>query len=251
MDARPSLAARAHRRLAEHRHTALLASITFAFALRPVLGEGPVVSAVFSLAMVVLLLVALYAISLDELVGDRTRLRVRRRRRHVIAWLLAFPAVVERILITVSPSPRFYLASAVCWMLFLGYITWVELRSVLEQRQVTGETISMAISVYLLMGMTWAMLYFAIFEVNPQALSFQQFPGLPVAVTSSGHANLPLFVYFSLSTLSTLGFGDIMPVSLPARYAAVAEGITGQLYLAILVARLVSMQLSGAGKGNE
>ena len=245
MEGRPSLLARVHRRLAERRHTALLTSIVVAFAMRPVLGEGPVMSFAFSLAMVVLLLVALYAISLDELVGDQNRLRVRRHRRHVIAWLLAGPAVVERILVMVAPTAHFYLASALCWMLFLGYVTWIELRSVLEQRNVTGETISMAISVYLLIGMTWAMLYFALYEVNPQALSFQQFPGLPAAVTESGHTNLPLFVYFSLSTLSTLGFGDIMPVSLPARYAAVAEGITGQLYLAILVARLVSMQISG------
>ena len=51
-------------------------------------------------------------------------------------------------------------------------------------------------------------------------------------------------MYFSLTTLSTIGFGDITPVTLQARYIAVAEGITGQFYLAILVARLVSMQMT-------
>jgi voltage-gated potassium channel len=49
---------------------------------------------------------------------------------------------------------------------------------------------------------------------------------------------------FSLTTLSTVGFGDITPLTLQARYAAVAEGITGQFYLAILVARLVGLQMS-------
>jgi hypothetical protein len=246
-----SLLQRLRHGLEKRRHSALLASIVVAFSIRPVLGEGPVIAAAFSLAMVLLLLVALYATSLDELVGDRERLRVRRHRRHVVAWMLAVPAVVERILVVVTAGPGFFLVSALCWMLFLGYITWIELRSVLEQRQVTNETISMAISVYLLMGMTWAMLYFAIFEVNPQSLSFQQFPGLPTDVASSAHTHLPLFVYFSLSTISTLGFGDIMPVSLAARYAAVAEGITGQLYVAILVARLVSMQVSGSLKKSD
>ncbi len=53
-------------------------------------------------------------------------------------------------------------------------------------------------------------------------------------------------MYFSLTTLSTVGFGDITPLTLQARYAAVAEGITGQFYLAILVARLVGMQMSRA-----
>jgi voltage-gated potassium channel len=51
--------------------------------------------------------------------------------------------------------------------------------------------------------------------------------------------------------LSTIGFGDITPVTLKARYSAVAEGISGQFYLAILVARLVGMQMSGAGRSEQ
>jgi len=50
--------------------------------------------------------------------------------------------------------------------------------------------------------------------------------------------------YFSFITLTTVGYGDISPVTLQARYAALAEGVAGQFYLAILVARLVSMQLA-------
>jgi hypothetical protein len=57
----------------------------------------------------------------------------------------------------------------------------------------------------------------------------------------------PILGYFSLTTLSTIGFGDITPLTLQARYAAVAEGITGQFYMAILVARLVGMQMSHIG----
>jgi len=62
-------------------------------------------------------------------------------------------------------------------------------------------------------------------------------PGHPVDVI---HLFLVLS-YFSLTTLSTIGFGDITPLTLQARYAAVAEGITGQFYLAIVVARLVGL----------
>jgi uncharacterized membrane protein YhaH (DUF805 family) len=245
--ARIPLSTQLRRRVAAHRHTALLASIVVAFTVRPLLGAGTVVSVAFSCAMIVLLLVAIYAISLDDLVGDRQHLLARRHRRHVIAWLLAVPAILERIVLTVRPEPRFGLVSAICWLIFLAYVTWIELRSVLEQRQVTGETISMAISVYLLLGITWGILYFAMFQVNPHALSFGNVPGPPPDAASALHA-FPLFIYFSLSTISTIGFGDVTPISMPARYAAVAEGITGQLYLAILIARLVSMQISGAGK---
>ena len=61
-------------------------------------------------------------------------------------------------------------------------------------------------------------------------------------------------LYFAGTSLTTIGFGDITPVSLQARYAAVAEGIMGQFYLAILVARLVGMQMSGSANprgGNQ
>jgi len=250
-DAGPkSRAARLRRDLAARRHTALLASIVVAFAIRPILGEGPIVTTLFSVAMVLLLLVALYAISLDELVGDRQRLVVRRRRRHVVAWLLALPAIVERFVTAIWPEPRFYLASAFCWLFFIAYVTWIELRSVLEQRQVTAETISMAISVYLLIGLTWSLLYFAMVQVDPRALDFGKLPNVHVDATHPLHVTMPIFIYFSLTTLSTIGFGDITPASMSARYAAVAEGITGQLYLAILVARLVSMQLTRSGKND-
>jgi len=117
-----------------------------------------------------------------------------------------------------------------------------ELRSVLKQREITGETICMAVSCYLLLGLNWAFLYIIIFQLHPEA-----FAGLTVA--NPGHPMdiqpiFPVLGYFSLTTLSTIGFGDITPVTLQARYAAVAEGITGQFYMAILVARLVSLQMN-------
>jgi hypothetical protein len=83
-----------------------------------------------------------------------------------------------------------------------------------------------------------------IFQCQPQAFSF----GASPAPTFAEHTVFPTFIYFSLTTLSTIGFGDITPVSLQARYAAVAEGISGQFYLAILVARLVGMQMSRSAK---
>ena len=72
---------------------------------------------------------------------------------------------------------------------------------------------------------------------QPEAFHFATPP------TSEAH-QFP--IYFSLSTLSTIGFGDITPPSLQARYAAVAEGISGQFYLAVLVARLVGLHMSRA-----
>ncbi len=203
-------------------------------------GIGPVV---FSIAMLFLLLLAIYNIQVDELVGERETLLAERRRRSIIGWVLAVPAVAERLAVTLVPSRSLYMVGSIWWFLLLCFITWNQLRGLLRQKDVTGETISMSISVYLLLGMTWGFLYIVIYHLQAQAFSLPGSAALNSGSTSEQQV-FPVLIYFSLTTLSTIGFGDITPVSLQARYAAVAEGITGQFYLAILVARLVGLQMS-------
>ena len=89
------------------------------------------------------------------------------------------------------------------------------------------------------MGLGWGILYVVIYLRHPGAFSF---PGSNVLLTYE--TVFPTLVYFSLTTISTIGFGDITPVIIQARYAAVAEGITEQFYMAILVARLVGIYMS-------
>jgi hypothetical protein len=240
------------RHFAARRHSALLAAIVFAFAVRPLIGESGAGSAAFAVALLLLLLVALYNINVDELVGERGRLLIQSRRRRCIGWVLAAAAGLGRVFIIFVPTPTIDLASSVCWLLFLLFVTGSELRSVMKQREVTGETIAMAISIYLMLGFTWTLLYAIIYQVHPNSFGGLEVtkPGEPLFVQHL----FPILGYFSLTTLSTIGFGDITPLTLQARYAAVAEGITGQFYLAILVARLVGLQMSGsAGQqaGNE
>jgi voltage-gated potassium channel len=234
---------RAMRRyFAPHRHSALLIAIIAAFSVRPVISDAGVGNAVFGISLVFLLLVALYNINVDELVGERGRLLAQRRRRRRLGWLLAIAAGSERIAVIFVHSRSLILFSSISWFLFIVYVTLSELRSVLKHREVSAETICMAVSVYLLMGFAWGFLYAIIFQLNPDSFSGLVVlkPGVPIDF----HPIFPVLGYFSLTTLSTVGFGDITPVSLQARYAAVAEGITGQFYLAILVARLVGMQMS-------
>lgn len=240
--------AQSRRTLGRHffprRHTILLVALITSFAVRPLIGDAGAGPIVFSIAFLALMLVALYTIQVDELVGERAVLLAQRKRRSIIGWVLAAVGVAERLETIVSPTHRLYLIGAISWFLFFAFVTVSEVRGVLKQKEVTSETISMSISVYLLLGLTWGILYVVIFAFQPQAFSFG---ASPAPVLAAGQQNVfPLFVYFSLTTLSTIGFGDITPLTLQARYAAVAEGITGQFYLAILVARLVGMQMSQA-----
>jgi voltage-gated potassium channel len=227
-----------HRRLAPHRHTALLAAIIAAFLVRPLIGDSGAGPIMFSSALLVLLLLALYNIDVDEPVGERETLLAQKRRRRNIAWALGILAIAARLSVTFAPSRSLYLADSLLWLLLFAFITWNELRAVLKQKEITREVISMSISVYLLFGLTFGLFYIVLHDLQPNAFGFG------AAAPASEQQTIPVLIYFSLTTLSTIGFGDITPVTLQARYAAVAEGITGQFYLAILVARLVGMQMS-------
>ena len=95
-----------------------------------------------------------------------------------------------------------------------------------------------------MLGYFWGFLYTLMFQLNPES-----FGGL--AAGTPGHPTAPLHIlpflsYFSFTMLSTIGYGDITPLTIQARYMAVTEGIIGQFYLAILVARLVSLQMNNA-----
>jgi hypothetical protein len=235
------------RHFASRRHTALLAAIITVFAVRPLIGDTGLGPPVFSITLLLLLMIAIYNINIDDLVGEQNTLLAEKRRRNIIIWALAVPAIVDRFAVVFAPSRSLYITGSVCWFLLIGFITWNELRAVLRQKEITNETISMSISVYLLLGFTWALFYIVLHELQPLAFTL----GGSSAVPLSEQQVFPILTYFSLTTLSTIGFGDITPVTLQARYAAVAEGITGQFYLAILVARLVGMQMSQAVSRQE
>jgi voltage-gated potassium channel len=194
--------------------------------------------------------VALYNINVDEMVGERGRLLTQSRRRRRLGWVLAAAAALARLFVILFPQSFLIdLTSSFCWLLFLLFVTLTQLRSLLKQREVTGQTICMAISVYLLLGFTWTLLYGVMFQLHPDSFGnlAAATPGHPVEVLHL----FPVLGYFSLTTLSTIGFGDITPLTLQTRYAAVAEGITGQFYMAILVARLVGLQMSRPANQHE
>jgi voltage-gated potassium channel len=222
------------------RHTALLVAIIITMAVRPLIGDAGFAPAAFSIALLMVLFVALFTIQVDDLVGEREVLLAQRRRRRIVGWTLAAVALTERVVVLFAPSSELYRVGAVSWLLFFAFVTWSQLRSLLKQKEVTNETISMSISVYLLLGLTWGLLFIVIYQFQPEAFNL----GGSSGVTPPPQHVFPIIIYFSLTTLSTVGFGDITPLTLQARYAAVAEGIFGQFYLAILVARLVALHMN-------
>jgi hypothetical protein len=102
---------------------------------------------------------------------------------------------------------------------------------------VTAELILGAINVYLMIGMAFAFLYGLIEHLQPGSFTgLAAFSGAPERVIE--------FVYFSFVTMTTLGYGDVSPLTSYAMTASYAEAMFGQLYLAILVARLVGLYIA-------
>jgi hypothetical protein len=120
-------------------------------------------------------------------------------------------------------------------LIFIGFIIYCILRFIMRAKRVDAEVISAAISVYLMIGLLWTSAYLIVGEQNPAAFSIHTDPQDPQTMTNFNA------LYFSYSSLSTLGFGDIVPISKMARTLAFMEAITGMLFVAILISRLVSM----------
>jgi hypothetical protein len=116
----------------------------------------------------------------------------------------------------------------------------IMLRFILSEGYVTSERIFAALGVHILIGITCGLL-FCILE-NGWSGSFSA-QGSPL--TERYQDPLAHTIYFSFVTLGTLGYGDIIPVSGPARALAVTESIIGQMYLVVVVARLVSLYKIG------
>jgi voltage-gated potassium channel len=94
--------------------------------------------------------------------------------------------------------------------------------------------------IYLLLGLLWATLYLLVLALKADA-----FHGLD---PGGWHRVFPDLLYFSFATLTTVGYGDISPVAPLARFFAFMEAVVGQFYMAVLVASLVGIGISGRRK---
>lgn len=127
---------------------------------------------------------------------------------------------------------------------FLGYAIAVMLRFILTTSRVTTNTVFASLCIYLLFGVLWALGYSTIEQLDPGAFYSSMATEASSPLMRIGKGESTAVLYFSFATLTTLGYGDIVPVSPVARTLASLEAITGQLYLAVLVARLVGLHIA-------
>lgn len=158
-----------------------------------------------------------------------------RRRNLTILVLLGAGGLQGLALGAPGPAPSFWaMCSAVLALMALAAAI---LHQVFAAGPITMRRIEGAIAAYLLLGLIFASIYDLLHRLVPEA--FLHHGVLLADLPSTGS-----YIFFSFVTLTTTGYGDIVPVHPVARSLAVLEAITGQLFLAVLLARLVSLQVA-------
>jgi voltage-gated potassium channel len=158
-----------------------------------------------------------------------------RRSTLLVATSLALLAVAGRWAHHFRPeffSAAIYLSGG---LVLLCFVLVQYLRYILRAPVVTFVVLCAAVSTYLMLGLLWAMAYVLVATMQPGAFAASAHPAATTVMTGFDA------FYFSFVTLSTVGYGDIVPVSRVARMLAAMEATTGTLYVAMLIARLVSM----------
>lgn len=211
----------------------LLISLVVLMPLYPVmleLGHQRLYRLVFQLVLVA----GVYSVS-----GNRRALGA--------ALLLGIPALGSQLLLYALPERMMFVMATVLSTIFMVFVTVRLLSAVLRKGEVTSDRIAGAISVFLLLGVVWALLYGLVAIFDPEA--FRTPDGLNPAEGGAGGEYA--FLYFSFVTLTTLGYGEISPSAPLSQMLAWAEAVVGQLYLAILIARLVGLHIAESRRGHR
>jgi len=201
----------------------LLLAVTI-FVLPHLAAEGaPRLTLLFDISFSLILLAGLTAVT-------RTRGVI------VAGTVLTIGAVAGRWLSRSIPGTDLVVFNLTMSMASSLVLAWMVTIQVFREGPITMHRVLGAVGVYLLLGLAWSFAYHLLDVVNPGAFSISG--GSSEHVISGSE-----FLYFSLVTLTTVGFGDITALHPAARSVVMLEALTGQLFPAILIARLVSMEL--------
>lgn len=224
---------------------------------------GPIVVRAKEWKHVILLAIIVAAFIAQPLASDRTRIEaIPHDALLTLALLLAFVVVFEsradRIIAFAAGSVtiackwvRYFLpgdggaslalAHDGALTLFFGFAVVAILRNIIRRRTIRADDVVGTVCGYLLAGGAWAALYSVVDRLV--AGSFQVSPSLAMQL-EGWHSRHALLDYFSLVTLTTIGYGDVTPVRAPAVSLAWMEAVFGQFYIAVVVAQLVAVHLT-------
>lgn len=169
------------------------------------------------------------------------------RRTNRTCLMLMLASIVIEILSTLfATSQQVGVLHHSLRIIFFSFVIMEILKNLFRPTLVTFDTISASLCVYLLIGALWANFYAISEIVSPDAIVIiSRQHDVPIVKNTDMTISFRM-LYFSLVTLSTVGYGDVIPLSPMARMLAVSEAIIGQIYLLVMVSRLVGIHVAQA-----
>jgi hypothetical protein len=143
-------------------------------------------------------------------------------------------------------SPWLLRVQALLWLLTLTFVSVAILEVVLESQPVTLETLQAAFCVFLLMGLAWVYAYILIELITPGSFQLRGGDSPDLSHGTLSHAPFLRFLILSFSTITSRGYDELTPASDFANIAGCLESMAAQVYLAVVIARLVGLQASRA-----
>ena len=213
------------RYLSKHRLGLLLVLEAFAiFAIAPLIGLGVLPHPILALTFSLILLMGMLSTDRRALAG----------RLLIVLGLALLPLQLWRYL---APGGVILIVHPIGLICFLLTLSWALAVTVFRSQRIKADQVLGGVVLYLNIGLTFAVAYSLVQHLAPGAFL------LPAPVpTPPVHPTY--FAYFSFVTLTTVGYGDTVPVEAVARSLATLEAALGQLYPAIILARLVSIEVS-------
>jgi len=219
----PESLVRAPRAFARSRFLVLLVCLVGMVATLPMLSDRGRESIGADMALIAVLVSCIWSME------DRKHVTV-------VGCVLLVPALTAAWFASEAASPLLSITGLCCALAFTTFTSLVILRNVVEQQDVATDTILGGICVYLLFAVIWALIYQIIELVHPG--SFGPW-STPSGAPGTDRLLSPELVYYSVFTLSTIGPQDVHPIGTAAQAWTGLEAMVGQLYLAVLIARLV------------
>jgi hypothetical protein len=208
--------------LSQNRFVLLLAITLFYFLVVPFFENTMGILIISDSVLSIVCLSSLYAI---------------RPNKHIVrvAAILSIP-----FLVSIWSNRAFDSETLIRIMNFLGFLVLAlvaicVLIHIFEERQVTADLICASIVVYLIIGLVWGFAYGLLDSLQPGSFS------IPEGKLEDSRL---LLLYYSFVSLTTLGYGDVTPMTAPASFLSLIEAVVGQMYVAVLVARLVGVNIS-------
>lgn len=203
----------------------LLISLLFLVVVRPFL-EGFIGLRLLTDAFVTFILISgVYAVS-------------EKKGLFVSVLALAFLALVGSWSLHFLESPTLQLVGEVSGALFFVFTAITLMSYLFKAKDITSDTIIAAICAYFLIGLMWVYIYALLETFHPGTFHSSQIESL----------NIQSFIYYSFVTLTTLGYGDITPLTSQARSLSLLEAVFGQIYLAVFIARLMGIHIAQSMK---